>query len=316
MSERLRKLLFMQNQANQQNQNNLLSTNIATDGLLSGLMSDPTARLLIGANILGAGVKGSDPFSAITPAVLQTAQIQKALTPKAQKPFEAKDTKTGKNVFITNTQFRNAEPGRYVPKGEDTGKIARDQTESLQKLFTGNSVVKDFNTATSQYEKLLTSSERETAAGDMSMIFTYMKILDPTSVVREGEQATASNAAGVPDRVRNFYNKTITGQKLTTKQRADFVQTGTQLYNTNIKQFDAFKNSFMPSLNEYKIEPNKVFLSSDLRPKQVKLKDGSIIDSSQASVIGFDSATKSIIYQLPDGRQFKIKKITWQKFLK
>ena len=293
---------------NQQNQNNLLSTNIATDGLLGGLMSDPTARLLIGANILGAGVKGSDPFSAITPAVLQTAQIQKALTPKAQKPFEAKDTKTGKNVFITNTQFRNAEPGRYVPKGEDTGKIARDQTESLQKLFTGNSVVKDFNTATSQYEKLLTSSERETAAGDMSMIFTYMKILDPTSVVREGEQATASNAAGVPDRVRNFYNKTITGQKLTTKQRADFVQTGTQLYNTNIKQFDAFKNSFMPSLNEYKIEPNKVFLSSDLRPKQVKLKDGSIIDSSQASVIGFDSATKSIIYQLPDGRQFKIKK--------
>ena len=308
MSERLRKLLFMQNQANQQNQNNLLSTNIATDGLLGGLMSDPTARLLIGANILGAGVKGSDPISAITPAVLQTAQIQKALTPKAQKPFEAKDTKTGKNVFITNTQFRNAEPGRYVPKGEDTGKIARDQTESLQKLFTGNSVVKDFNTATSQYEKLLTSSERETAAGDMSMIFTYMKILDPTSVVREGEQATASNAAGVPDRVRNFYNKTITGQKLTTKQRADFVQTGTQLYNTNIKQFDAFKNSFMPSLNEYKIEPNKVFLSSDLRPKQVKLKDGSIIDSSQASVIGFDSATKSIIYQLPDGRQFKIKK--------
>ena len=304
----LKKLLFMQNQANQQNQNNLLSTNIATDGLLGGLMSDPTARLLIGANILGAGVKGSDPFSAITPAVLQTAQIQKALTPKAQKPFEAKDTKTGKNVFITNTQFRNAEPGRYVPKGEDTGKIARDQTESLQKLFTGNSVVKDFNTATSQYEKLLTSSERETAAGDMSMIFTYMKILDPTSVVREGEQATASNAAGVPDRVRNFYNKTITGQKLTTKQRADFVQTGTQLYNTNIKQFDAFKNSFMPSLNEYKIEPNKVFLSSDLRPKQVKLKDGSIIDSSQASVIGFDSATKSIIYQLPDGRQFKIKK--------
>ena len=28
----------------------------------------------------------------------------------------------------------------------------------------------------------------------MSMIFTYMKILDPTSVVREGEQATAQSA--------------------------------------------------------------------------------------------------------------------------
>jgi len=302
----LRKLLFMQNQANQgnqQNTNSLLSTNSA----LSGLLSDPTARLILGANIIGAGVQGKDPFSATTPAVLQTAQIQKALTAKAQKPFEAIDTKTGKPTFVTNAQF-TAEPNRYVPKGEDIGKIKRGQTDSLQKLFTGNSVVKDFNTATSQYEKLLTSSERETAAGDMSMIFTYMKILDPTSVVREGEQATAQSAGAVPDRIWNLYNKTITGQKLTAKQRADFVQTGTQLYNTNIKQFDAFKNSFLPSLNEYKIDPNKVFLSSDLRPKQVKLKDGSIIDSSQASVIGFDSATRSIIYQLPDGRQFKIKK--------
>ena len=304
----LRKLLFMQQAQNEQNQSNLLSTNQAQSGLLGSLMGDPTARLLIGANILGAGVKGTDPFSAITPAVLQTAQIQKALTPKAQKPFEAKDTKTGKNVFITNTQFRNAEPGRYVPKGEDMSKITRGQTETLQKLFTGNNVVKDFNTATSQYEKLLTSSERQTAAGDMSMIFTYMKILDPTSVVREGEQATAKEAGAVPDRVLNSYNKAVTGQKLTTKQRADFVQTGSQLYNTNIKQFDAFKNSFMPSLDEYKIDPNKVFLSSDLRPKQVKLKDGTVIDSSQASIVGFDSATKSIVYQLPDGRQFKMKK--------
>ena len=81
----LRKLLFMQQAQNEQNQNNLLSTNQAQSGLLGGLMSDPTARLLIGANLIGAGVKGSDPFSAITPAVFQTAQIKKALTPKDKR---------------------------------------------------------------------------------------------------------------------------------------------------------------------------------------------------------------------------------------
>lgn len=110
MSERLRKLLFMQNQANEQNQNNLLSTNSA----LSGLLGDPTARLLIGANILGAGVKGSDPFSAITPAVLQTAQIQKALRPKRSKPFKVTDKTTGDEVLITNEQYAN-DPDRYAP---------------------------------------------------------------------------------------------------------------------------------------------------------------------------------------------------------
>ena len=106
----LRKLLFMQNQANQQNQNNLLSTNSA----LSGLLGDPTARLLIGANILGAGVKGTDPFSAITPAVLQTAQIQKALRPKRSNPFTVTDLATGKEVLITNEEY-SANPDKYGP---------------------------------------------------------------------------------------------------------------------------------------------------------------------------------------------------------
>ena len=109
----LRKLLFMQNQANQgnqQNTNNLLSTNSA----LSGLLGDPTARLLIGANILGAGVKGTDPFSAITPAVLQTAQIQKALRPKRSKPFTVTDLATGKEVLVTNEEY-SANPNKYGP---------------------------------------------------------------------------------------------------------------------------------------------------------------------------------------------------------
>lgn len=277
-----------------------------TTGLLGGLQNI-NPNLLIGANIIGSGIKGTDPFSSIFPAVGQAAQLQKYLTPKSEKPFEAKDTTTGKNVFITNRQFAS-DPGRFVPKGEDTGKIQRNQTETLQKLFVNNPITKDFNTATTQYEKLLSSSKQKSAAGDMSMIFTYMKILDPTSVVREGEQATAKQAGAVPDKILNLYNKAVTGQKLTKDQRADFVSTGTKLYDVNLKQLDAFKSSFLPSLDQYSIEPNKVFLSSDLRPKQVKTADGEILDSSKARIIDYDSATGSIVYQLPNGQQFKIKK--------
>jgi hypothetical protein len=56
----------------------------ATGGLLGGL-SNINPNLLIGAQIAGAGFKGVDPFSAITPAVLQTAQIQKLLAPQEVK---------------------------------------------------------------------------------------------------------------------------------------------------------------------------------------------------------------------------------------
>ena len=144
----LRKLLFMQNQANQgnqQNTNNLLSTNSA----LSGLLGDPTARLLIGANILGAGVKGTDPFSAITPAVTQTAAIQKALRPKRSKPFKVTDTTTGKEVLITNEEYAN-NPDRYAPPKPT--QMFETEEQKYQGKFFGKEFETINNNATKAFE--------------------------------------------------------------------------------------------------------------------------------------------------------------------
>ena len=46
-----------------------------------------------------------------------------------------------------------------------------------------------------------------------------MKMLDPTSVVREGEYATAANSGGVPEYIRGLYNRAVEGEKLTPQQR-------------------------------------------------------------------------------------------------
>ena len=51
-----------------------------------------------------------------------------------------------------------------------------------------------------------------------------MKMLDPTSVVREGEFATAQNATGVPERIRNSFNKAMSGERLGQKQRTKFIR--------------------------------------------------------------------------------------------
>jgi hypothetical protein len=61
------------------------------------------------------------------------------------------------------------------------------------------------------------------AAGDLSMIFAFMKMLDPTSVVRESEQASAAEARGVPEAVWSLYNRMLTGERLGPNQRDDFV---------------------------------------------------------------------------------------------
>ena len=47
-----------------------------------GLLGNISQGALLGSAIYSQGVQGKDPFSALLPAVTQTAQIQQLLTPK------------------------------------------------------------------------------------------------------------------------------------------------------------------------------------------------------------------------------------------
>jgi len=107
-----------------------------------------------------------------------------------------------------------------IPKPEVGGGFK--SVAQLRREFNG--FVKPYEGLAQAFRKINGAASDPSAAGDLSVIFGYMKLLDPTSVVRESEQATASNAAGVPDRVRNIYNRVMTGERLTPGQRDDFVR--------------------------------------------------------------------------------------------
>ena len=60
---------------------------------------------------------------------------------------------------------------------------------------------------------------------DVAMIFAFMKTLDPTSVVRESEYATAANAgAGVPEKIWKAYNQAKNGEILLPQLRREIVR--------------------------------------------------------------------------------------------
>ena len=69
----------------------------------------------------------------------------------------------------------------------------------------------------------LEAASKGGAVADHSLIFKYLKVLDPTSTVREGEFATVQNTTGLPDRVKNYLKQVWSGQKLTPKQRQEIV---------------------------------------------------------------------------------------------
>ena len=73
------------------------------------------------------------------------------------------------------------------------------------------------------YEKLASALASETGEGDIAAIFSFMKALDPTSTVREGEQATTQNSAGALQGLWNTYNQVLSGQRLAGPQRQNFL---------------------------------------------------------------------------------------------
>lgn len=94
------------------------------------------------------------------------------------------------------------------------------------------------------------SSGKSSAAGDMSLIFQYMKLLDPGSTVREGEQAQAEQARGVPDTIRNLYNKAVRGEKLTPEQRDDFATQAQSQYRTQLETQRELDDSTLEQLKQ------------------------------------------------------------------
>lgn len=110
-----------------------------------------------------------------------------------------------------------------------------EQEQKLRKEV--NDITKDYRKINDSYGRIRASVQDPSAAGDLALIFNYMKMLDPGSVVRESEFATAQNAGGVPARVRATFNKLIKGERLDDTQRDDFFNRSNMLYTEATKNF-------------------------------------------------------------------------------
>ena len=102
------------------------------------------------------------------------------------------------------------------------------------------------------------------ASSDISLIFAFMKMLDPTSVVREGEFATAQNSGGIEDQIRNVYNRLRSGQRLTPEQRANFVRRAYRIYKGSESQYTNAIQRQAATAKQFNVPEELTYF--DLRP--------------------------------------------------
>ena len=116
------------------------------------------------------------------------------------------------------------------PKEGFTPQDKAQLTTTYRKEF--DSLSDKYRIVRDSYGRILASVKDPSAAGDLSLIFNYMKVLDPGSTVRESEAASVENARGVPAAIRNIYNKVIKGERLEKGQREDFASRSDMLFKS------------------------------------------------------------------------------------
>lgn len=143
------------------------------------------------------------------------------------------DTATGETseIKVGSKEFERLEKERQAKfEAEiDAEGDKFDKSKKIRDEYTKRSG--EFIKVRDAYDRIQASVESPDAAGDIALIFNYMKMLDPGSVVREGEFATAQNAGGVDSTVYNMYNKLLSGERLQPKQRDMFSSRAGKLFS-------------------------------------------------------------------------------------
>lgn len=145
-----------------------------------------------------------------------------------------------------------------------------DVERDLRKEYS--SAAKPFFEVRDAYNRVEQSARAPSAAGDLALIFNYMKMLDPGSVVREGEFATAQNSAGVPERVRAWYNRMISGERLTDEVRSDFVGQARGLYRTQADQYRGLQQQYRGISERSGADPRNTILDYSRPAEQQALE--------------------------------------------
>lgn len=212
-------------------------------------------------------------------AQLHPLTLRKETSEAIIKEAEAKfaPEKFGLEIQLTQSQIDAAKAARNAAKAAANasgatakrlqaeadqiayGIIPSDKRPEAETKFRReyNDQTKPYQEVKSAYGRVLSSEDN--AVGDLSLIFGYMKMLDPGSVVREGEFATAQNSAGVPERIQNIYNKVISGERLSASQRNAFKGQAGKLYTTAQQQESQVRQGIERIAKGYGLNTENIF---------------------------------------------------------
>jgi len=177
----------------------------------------------------------------------------------------------------THIEFRDPlDPNRViarVAKAKDGSGKDFGNALALRKEFNGEGIYKGYQEVKNAWSQINTGLSAKTPAGDLAAATKFMKLLDPTSVVRESELLMAMQASGALDRLYNYAQMRVAGTKLTPTQREDFRALSDEFYKTSLNQYNEKFNEYRDIALRNNLNPDDVGKPDVFKPQVAPKKD-------------------------------------------
>lgn len=208
-----------------------------------------------------------DDLEQFKPEVEEVAKPQTAVG-KARADFKAGIINEEDFNKILNDLF--PEPDGELSE-EDRFKRAKDIRGEVAKATS------DFDKVAQAAARVQASAVEASPAGDLALVFNFMKILDPGSVVRESEFRSAAAAKAwlvkmeesgitVPAIVADWIRKATKGTILTPQQRRDFVERAGKLFEAQEQVNKSTIGGFIKLGERFNLAPEDIIVEKG-RPR-------------------------------------------------
>lgn len=138
------------------------------------------------------------------------------------------------------------------------GQKGLDNELKVRKEWNSEQTYKVYQEVSAAHQQIKAGLNQHSPAGDLAAATKMMKLLDPTSVVRESELAMAMQASGAWDRLTNYAQMRINGTKLTPEQRKDFERLADDLYGAAAQAYNAKRSEYDSFARSYGLDANRV----------------------------------------------------------
>jgi hypothetical protein len=166
-------------------------------------------------------------------------------------------------------------PREFAPGsgGAGGGDISADPERiRLEREFAKDwkNVSTDFQGIKDQMGRIETMAARSDSAGDLALVVSFTKMLDPGSVAREGEVALTQSAASAAAQAQNYLPRLQEGNTLLPPQvRAQLLSAAREMFGVYNNAYRRLAGDYQATAQQYGYAPERVMMGyreSDAQP--------------------------------------------------